>query len=744
MKHPRILVLSLFAVSANLFGCGYDDSDTTEPRDPNERVQCAESCKATQYCVEGTMCVDKMSAGKDCSHDLMCLSGACKKSQCTCTDASPCGDDQYCSNALCYDKLALDMPCTENIECVTGYCDSKKCATPHLGGDICISDAMCQTGECDEAQSRCTCREDVGCTNGMYCQNDTCVAKLVGGSACQSSEMCQSNACVNSVCVDPLLEGETCTSDNECKSQLCNNITKKCACESDDDCADGKYCISESKTCDEKRLGEATCTTDNQCLSGACDDGLCECSIVRQVTCLHDMVCAKDNACYGQKEAGTTCTLDGECASRWCVKSEGASTGTCQLCDDSNACPNGASCDSGVCREIVACPNASDKKCVVTAQFHPNKLWDSGNLSNAIEDARDYQSSNYDIAITSKAVNFCVKVSEVSTNAIISLIQPLLEINAANLTVSEKNALVYAQFPTIMTNLTEDALKAYLQAKPYVWAVFYELDGCKDMEEGAACLGTSSTDVCRCTNQATKLVPTPIPAYSETLFDAYYAPYKDGDDATANMMKKQKLIMLILQNLMDKRLFYRLEDGCIERQMGVSYDIMVTPKSGAKAKQFYVALQYLNSSMMGDDEEFDLSMTQINTASQASHYSSEKVTESYGEAHILHFPLESGDSGVLSMKADPKIGSDPYIFTTKPTYHQQAAIGSDSSYAPIYCDDYYTMSFDKGASFPKQYCASESSCNFENYDEAQASTENTCHPTVFMRLDSLKVYTEVE
>jgi hypothetical protein len=109
-------------------------------------------------------------------------------------------------------------------------------------------------------------------------------------------------------------------------------------CDSDSQCAAGKYCDSDEKVCkDGKRLGDM-CTRDGQCLSGLCPVRNC-------VECVSDSDCPTEKRCEDDYCVAIPCP-EGAARGHACVPFE---------CDLDSECLSTQICSGHVCIDL-GCP----------------------------------------------------------------------------------------------------------------------------------------------------------------------------------------------------------------------------------------------------------------------------------------------------------------------------------------------------------------------------------------------------
>ena len=323
----------------------------------------------TPTCWKG-VCMNQYDLQLDCTHG--CEDGACLEAECNydsdCDDSNPC-TDEVCSNGGCFyeqfdcgpeqvcipqgdEYMACVVSCFMDQDCeeydggnvctigtcnADGYCeyvfdDGVICGD----GGPCSEDNLCQYGVCQPAMeiTGCMpCQYDEECDDGSGCTIDFCVGEcehieIIGCFTCESPADCQ------------MLSSKSCLdSDTElmvigmCVGGVCQVIDNQYVC---------------NLGCDESIGGCAPCVlnTDcndnNPCTSDSCDAGKC-----------FNM---DDNCLYAGNYSKLLCSDNADCdGSEWgdyCVWSQGANSGLCQVCSNESSnpvpCYDGSSCHWGI------------------------------------------------------------------------------------------------------------------------------------------------------------------------------------------------------------------------------------------------------------------------------------------------------------------------------------------------------------------------------------------------------------
>ena len=359
------------------------------------------------------------SAGlSPCSSDGDCESETCHKksgaSTGLCCPASPpkwtkcCKTDNDCDSGSCDtqtnicdeapDLVELYDTCYNDYECESGDCNMPSdnipgiCCDPSVdGGVCCISDAYCDSSDCDEGSHRCRAKKDDGesCSSDDECENNNCYngicqqKKKDDGESCSSDTGCESDNCNNGLCckdgsyccksssdcpgtyycerkdyrcINKKDNGDTCSSEEMCASGNC--CESKCmdpsvtCCQSNGDCPDGYSCDTTYNLCKEDDVGKKSisfpCSSDDECDTDSCCGGKCQLSIL---TCCADTnVCKEGYFCHPSMKTcsklhaiGEKCSEDYECVSGNCMYSICCASGK-SCCKDDGKCPSGQEC----------------------------------------------------------------------------------------------------------------------------------------------------------------------------------------------------------------------------------------------------------------------------------------------------------------------------------------------------------------------------------------------------------------
>jgi len=362
--------------------------------------ECQFAQDGKQYCSQGVCCNGPCTnACQACN--LAGSTGTCTsvsqnvvdpQHKCATTPQAMCGTNGKCRAGGCdvyhtTDQCAPVGCASSNTQYVAAFCSGTGAACP---GRVVVP---CGVYTCDNATGTCRnrCGSNADCVSPNTCINNSCGLKS-NGAACTAGTECGSGICTEGVCCNNACSGAAAGLCQSCKvtgsvgtckpvplggsdPQLrCVKGSTTCGldgmCDGTGKChypdtsvncslqsctgsvqtnpanCDGKGACSapSTKNCDPFACNVASATCRNTCTSNA------ECNA--PVTCN-----TQTNKCGDKLPAGSTCSLDTDCAaaSPFCAKEPGATTGKC--CN--SACTGGCqSCSltgsSGTCTSLPA------------------------------------------------------------------------------------------------------------------------------------------------------------------------------------------------------------------------------------------------------------------------------------------------------------------------------------------------------------------------------------------------------
>jgi len=317
----------------------------------------------------GTPCDDENA----CTQTDTCQGGVCQGADSVvCTPLDQCHNAGTCNTTtgLCSNpNKPDDTPCDDENACTqTDTCQGGVCQ----GADpvICTALDQCHTaGTCNTTTGNCSnpnkpddtpCNDGNPCSTLDTCQGGTCTAgatnKDTDGDTyfdelCPGGNDCDDDApAVNPGVVEQSYGQPMCTDtiDNDCDDDTDIDDTGCMQCTGPGDCDDGNAC------------------TDNQCIAGECQNP----PVTDGTSCDDNNACTQTDTCQGGLCTGAdpvVCTASDQCH---LVGTCNTTTGVCSdppktngtPCDDSNACSQTDTCQSGNCTgsDWVVC-TASDQ-----------------------------------------------------------------------------------------------------------------------------------------------------------------------------------------------------------------------------------------------------------------------------------------------------------------------------------------------------------------------------------------------
>ena len=369
-------------------------------------VGSGQACETTFQCPAGDACVDGQCA-KLCvadsycpNKDQQCAGGICRVNdnpECRadeqCTDATSCQDvaGAYCEGGSCHyhpkaDRTACDRAETP-VGSLLGLCARGECVECLAAGDctnfpglypLCFS-ATCNWGVCGYVALPDQVCVDAYCEDGFAFARRTCGAlglcpqatqpgASCGGYACAvDAQSCRTSCTEKSHCAGGLL----CMSDSVCDTPRGSGLS----CSLDAECV-SQHCVCTGLSCAARACAPNACACQYDADSnGVCDGNLSDGS-ADAPACVSPQLCIA-GAC--SKAAGTSCSLDAECASKHCV------------------------CTGPSCAARACAPNA----CACQYDAYSNGVCD-GNLNDSTEDAPGCVSPQFCVA------GACTKVSGAS------------------------------------------------------------------------------------------------------------------------------------------------------------------------------------------------------------------------------------------------------------------------------------------------------------------------------------------
>ncbi len=227
-----------------------------------------------------------------------------------CLDAistTPCDGTQMAAritpsacNAIVVGTVAMSGACEQSAECQSGACVVPDCGS------------ACCTGSCGAAQAPAGSGEPCltrACDVGLACNetSETCVALGGSGAGCMYFDDCAYGlGCAGGECAPLPAIGAPCP---------------------DGECADVGAVCNEQATCVMVGLPGSPCATDDDCAPYVtCNGTSCVTNPTLgqpcTTTCSDGSYCGS-GTCVAPAGSGAACTLDAQCASRYCGGSAG-------------------------------------------------------------------------------------------------------------------------------------------------------------------------------------------------------------------------------------------------------------------------------------------------------------------------------------------------------------------------------------------------------------------------------------
>lgn len=347
-------------------------------------ADCSSGFCATGRCCESAcdgLCEACSEAGR-CdavpADDARCPAIECGAAGTSCVElpeqqaTARCGALGVCKTECDPARIAVDATCEVVAAGIPGQCDAEgNCVDPRsAAGGACETGATCGSGFCVDGVC---CNEACnGECESCDAATGSCVADPLG-SACGDGLACFGRG----ACRQPL--GAACTAPAECGSSFCEPATGGGSVCCEVDCPEGSVCNGDGACVSpESDLGQA-CASAGDCIGGRCVDGIC-CDVACDGPCERcnapgqagrcvaadlgstDAACAAGETCAGRGQCklplGTSCVLDGDCASGTCGQALAGGEVCCEA-----ACPEGQRCSaSGSC---VNAPRAPGAACTV-------------------------------------------------------------------------------------------------------------------------------------------------------------------------------------------------------------------------------------------------------------------------------------------------------------------------------------------------------------------------------------------
>ena len=322
-----------------------------------------------------------------CSANGMCEVRNCDLTTNTCLPPTPrCAANETCDAGTGACTLCDDQNACTTDRVINNVCESARDTIP--GGGVCCNgiagtNSCADSLTCDETGTSSTASGEC-----VQCTVQTVVTQCDDDQQCVLGAMPRDNSCEDLVCDD----GNECTNDtamgNACVPVGMRTLTSTTCCSSGTACAQGvgaDFCTSvtgAAGTCEEC-LVETTCPDDGLTCTGArtCTGNSCgfagdPCAGTAQPMC--------DEA----TDSCRVCLTDATCQAANPLSICDTTTGTCQSCDDGNACTVDSVVGTGICsnvlRPVTECCN--DNSQCTSSQCSSNDLAVAGTCSGCTVD----------------------------------------------------------------------------------------------------------------------------------------------------------------------------------------------------------------------------------------------------------------------------------------------------------------------------------------------------------------------
>lgn len=305
---------------------------------PEPGVGCSlEDCDECPAVAHATVACENEACSVSCE-DGYVLSGEACVTDASCENGTQdnAETDVDCGGDLC-PNCPLGSACEEDEDCDAGPCEGGTCACAAL---TCASTITCASEVDDGCGGTLDCSNN--CAGSEVCFNDNCCTPATScpegvcrsvDDGCGGMLDCANNCAGSEVCHN----GACCTPDTACTAGECGQVNDGCGGTTDcsGNCSSGQVCHNGS-----------CCTPDTTCGSGECGP--------------------VSNGCGGMTDCGgcpggTPCMNNQCCVPRSCsggcgFQNDGCGGNACPLCGSGARCNDNNDCQSGNCRlDILAC-----------------------------------------------------------------------------------------------------------------------------------------------------------------------------------------------------------------------------------------------------------------------------------------------------------------------------------------------------------------------------------------------------
>ncbi len=316
------------------------------------------------------------SDGNNCTLEDFCLQGTCRAGQPrNCADTNPCTTDS-CDQVLGCRNLNNTFPCNDNNACTTSdTCAAGVCrGTPMTCNDnVPCTDDSCAGGVCVHTP------RDYNCDNGLFCDGaETCdpVLDCRPGTVpnCDDGRACTVDTCNQKLGCIHTPNHAACNDGNNCTTDSCNVATGCVFANNSNSCNDGNACTTGDTCVGGTCTGGAplVCNDGNVCTTDGCNPATGCTQTNNSAPCSDGNACTQADICQGgtcTSGSPIVCTPLDQCHNTGTCN---PATGVCSnpekpngtTCNDSNACTQTDTCQTGVCT------GASPVNCTALDQCH--------------------------------------------------------------------------------------------------------------------------------------------------------------------------------------------------------------------------------------------------------------------------------------------------------------------------------------------------------------------------------------
>ncbi|MCB9728158.1 MAG: putative metal-binding motif-containing protein [Deltaproteobacteria bacterium] len=340
--------------------CGYFTSIACTGEEEQPAPQCPVTCATDDDCDMGAhcdgVCTPDLPDGGGCDEDSDCASDHCQGGICCsggdcCNLAGDCSAD-YTSPPACLFPTTC-QGAQDVAQCVGHVCSTKTGQANDVACGASLEANACGlypsvfcTGTSDQTQPQCaqSCATDGGCDPEGYCGSGVCKPDLGDGDVCVRDAQCESGHCQNGFCCQ---SGDCCAQAGNCPvgtygaPSVCNDVSNCDGARRDPLCV-AHQCQLGSPTDDDSGCAGLEANECGPYVSVFCTSAqtqptpLCLPSCASNADCDPGAHC-EAGACTPNLDAGNPCTTTAQCdAGLTCVDGVCCTStcgGSCRRCD---------------------------------------------------------------------------------------------------------------------------------------------------------------------------------------------------------------------------------------------------------------------------------------------------------------------------------------------------------------------------------------------------------------------------